>query len=145
MQKGFPVREGMPWWKYIGNRLLTKLENAQFGLNLSEYHTGYRAYSREVLESVNFMANSDDFIFDQEIIAQIVEAKFRIAEISVPVRYFPAASSASLLASVIYGLKILLLLLRFWIHKRTPWKALRFCSLRERYRLAGRDMPKGTA
>src|SRR5262245_50139343 len=82
------VRQGMPWWKYIANRFLTALENRVFGLALSEYHTGYRAFSREVLESVNFLMNSDGFVFDQEIVAQAVATGFRIAEISVPVRYF---------------------------------------------------------
>ena len=67
---GNPVRQGMPWWKYFGNRFLTGLENLVFGLKLSEYHTGYRAYRREALESVNVEMNSDNFLFDQEIIAQ---------------------------------------------------------------------------
>ena len=83
-----------------------------FGLHLSEYHTGYRAFRREVLETVNFRANSDGFVFDQEIIAQAVAAGFRIAEIAVPARYFPEASSASFVASSIYGLRILAVL--FW-------------------------------
>ena len=82
-------RQGMPWWKYLGNKLLTAIENYVFGLNLSEYHTGYRAYSRDVLEHVEFERNSDDFVFDQEIIVQIVERAYRIAKVPVPVRYFP--------------------------------------------------------
>jgi hypothetical protein len=85
----------MPWWKYVSNRFLTGVENLAFGLHLSEFHTGYRAFSREVLEAVNFRMNSDGFVFDQEIIAQTVAGRFRIAEIAVPVRYFPEASSAS--------------------------------------------------
>ena len=101
-----PVAQGMPWWKYIGNRLLTKVENAAFGLHLSEYHTGYRAFSREVLETINFQMNADGFIFDQEVIAQIVDARFRLAEVSVPTRYFPEASSASFIDSSRYGLGI---------------------------------------
>ena len=84
----------MPWWKYLANRFLTGLENLAFGLALSEYHTGYRAYRREVLETVAFTANSDRFLFDQEILAQGVAAGFRIVEVPVPTRYFPEASSA---------------------------------------------------
>src|SRR5439155_420648 len=79
----------------VSNRFLTALENRAFRLRLSEFHTGYRAFRREVLERVNFVLNSDGFVFDQEIIAQVVAARFRIAEIAVPTRYFPEASSAS--------------------------------------------------
>jgi hypothetical protein len=104
--------QGMPWWKYVANRVLTGLENRTFGLALSEYHTGYRAYTRDALARVDFMANSDDFIFDQEIVAQFVGTGARFAEISVPVRYFPEASSASLPASIVYGLKVVRLLWR---------------------------------
>src|SRR5262249_1092492 len=108
-----PVEQGMPWWKFLANRFLTILENKTFHLKLSEYHTGYRAFIREILEQVNFEMNSDGFIFDQEIIAQIVEVKGIILEIPVPTRYFPAASSASFLQSTIYGLAILRLLLQY--------------------------------
>src|SRR5579862_5161442 len=73
-----PIAQGMPWWKYYSNRFLTRLENWVFGLKLSEYHTGYRAFRREVLESVNLQMNSDNFIFDQEILAQIVNINMRI-------------------------------------------------------------------
>ena len=110
-------KKGMPWWKYLGIKFLTKLENAVFGMELSEYHTGYRAYSCKVLEGVEFMANSDDFIFDQEIIVQIIKNQYRIAEIAVPVRYFPEASSVGLIGSVLYGAKIIVLLWRFLLCK----------------------------
>jgi len=103
---GGALAGGMPWWKYISNRFLTGLENRVFGLHLSEYHTGYRAYRRAVLEAVQYRANSDRFVFDQEIVAQVVEAGFRIAEVPVPTRYFPEASSASFWASVRYGFGI---------------------------------------
>src|SRR5512136_1681178 len=106
-------KQGMPWWKYVANKFLTGLENRAFGLHLSEFHTGYRAYRREVLESVNIRANSDNFVFDQEIVAQVVASGYRIAEIPVPVRYFPEASSAGFFASTRYGLSILALLLRY--------------------------------
>jgi len=127
------IRQGMPWWKYCGNRFLTKFENTFLNLRLSEYHTGYRAYSRRVLETINFQANSDGFIFDQEVVMQIVEAEFRIAEISVPVRYFPEASSASFSASVRYGFGILWLLLKYFMHKNNLIRQPRFQSLKRRY------------
>ena len=112
-------KQGMPWWKYVGNKILTGIENYCFDLNLSEYHTGYRAYSAEVLETVDFHENSDGFVFDQELISQIVRGRFRIAEVSVPVRYFPEASSIGFVGSTIYGFRIILLLARFLLgHRR---------------------------
>lgn len=128
-----PIKQGMPWWKYLGNRFLTKVENWVFGLDLSEYHTGYRAFRREVLESVNLNMNSDKFLFDQEIIAQIVRAKFRIKEVPVPTRYFPEASSASFVASCVYGLGILKLMIKFTLHRWGIWKRPQFESLSRRY------------
>jgi len=130
---GNAMAQGMPWWKYISNRFLTVLENRVFGLRLSEYHTGYRTYTRAVLESVNLEMNSDNFIFDQEIIAQFVELGARIAEVPVPTRYFPQASSASFLQSTIYGLSILRLLARYWLHRRGVLRKRQFESLRRRY------------
>jgi glycosyltransferase involved in cell wall biosynthesis len=129
-----PIKQGMPWWKYIANRFLTKVENLAFGLTLSEYHTGYRAFNRGVLETINFQVNSDGFIFDQEVIAQAVEAKFRIAEVPVPTRYFPEASSASFIASSVYGCGILLLVARFLLNARRLWPQRQFQSLRRRYK-----------
>jgi glycosyltransferase involved in cell wall biosynthesis len=110
------IRRGMPWWKYLGNRVLTWVENRAFGLRLSEFHTGYRAFSRAVLEGVDFRMNSDGFAFDQEIIAQAVAGGYRIAEIPVPVRYFPEASSAGFLASCGYGLRILWVVAGYLLH-----------------------------
>lgn len=101
---------GMPAYKYFSNRALTFLENLVLGLNLTEYHTGYRAYSRKVLEKVNFKKFSDDFIFDQEMLIQAHKKGFKIGEVSVPVKYFPEASSINFLRSVKYGLGILKLL-----------------------------------
>ena len=129
---GDPMKQGMPWWKYVANRFLTWAENRVFGLKLAEYHTGYRAYRREVLEAVNLETNSDNFIFDQEIMAQFVEIRARIAEVPVPTRYFPQASSASFLQSSRYGLSILWLLARFAAHK-AGWRRRQFESLRRRY------------
>ena len=128
-----PMRQGMPWWKYYANRALTWVENAAFRLRLSEYHTGYRAFSRQVLETVGFYHNSDAFIFDQEVIAQIVEADFRIAEVPVPTRYFPEASSASFIHSSIYGLGILWLVFRYLLHRSGLFRQKQFESLRRRY------------
>ena len=129
-----PMAQGMPWWKYISNRFLTELENKAFGLKLSEYHTGYRAFRREVLEQVNVEMNSDAFIFDQEIMAQIVEIKMRITEVAVPTRYFAQASSASFVQSSIYGLSILTLLARYMLHRTGLRRHLLFESLERRYR-----------
>lgn len=130
---GNVLQQGMPWWKYVSNRFLTFLENTVFGLKLAEYHTGYRAYSREVLEAVNLQMNSDNFIFDQEIIAQMVELKLRITEVPVPTRYFPQASSASFVQSTIYGLEILWLLFRYELHRRRMFRQRQFESLYRRY------------
>ena len=139
---GNPVRQGMPWWKYLGNRFLTSLENLVFGLNLSEYHTGYRAYRREALEAVNAEMDSDSFIFDQEIIAQFVESHLRIREVPVPTRYFREASSASFMQSSIYGFSILGLLARFLLH-RAGFRQRQFQSLHKRYQrvLVSGDQP----
>jgi glycosyltransferase involved in cell wall biosynthesis len=131
---GSAIEHGMPWWKYVANRFLTGVENLAFGLDLSEFHTGYRAFSREVLESVNFRMNSDGFVFDQEIVAQVVAGHFRIAEIAVPVRYFPEASSASLWASFVYGLKILWVVTRYLLHRWGIKRSRRLMTIRDRYR-----------
>ncbi len=95
---------GMPYYKYIGNRFLTLSENILLGLNLSEYHTGFRAFARRVLEKVPFHNFSDNFVFDQQILISAVYFAFTIGEIAVPVRYFPEASSINFLGSVEYGL-----------------------------------------
>lgn len=139
---GSAIHQGMPWWKYFSNRFLTGVENLAFGLGLSEYHTGYRAFTRGVLETVNFRMNSDGFVFDQEIIAQAVAARFRIAEIAVPVRYFPGASSAGFWASCAYGLKILWVVTRYVAHTSGFRRSSRLQNIRERYtRLGPRDGP----
>jgi glycosyltransferase involved in cell wall biosynthesis len=130
---GSAIQQGMPWWKYVANRFLTSVENRAFGLRLSEFHTGYRAFNREVLETVNFRMNSDGFVFDQEIIAQAVAAPFRIAEIAVPVRYFPEASSASFSDSCVYGLKILWVVTRYLLHRSGIKRSKRLQALRGRY------------
>jgi len=138
-----PIRQGMPWWKYYANRFLTILENRVFRLRLSEYHTGYRAFRREVLESVNLQMNSDQFIFDQEIIAQIVSLGLRIREISVPTRYFAQASSATFFQSSVYGIRILWLLVRYGLHASGLLHQRQFDSLERRYRSASAAKPEG--
>ena len=110
---GDPLAGGMPRWKYAANRLLTGLENKVFGLDLSEYHTGFRAYSRKLLETVDYRANSNDFVFDQELVAQVVRAGLPIGEVAVPTRYFAEASSVDFKRSVVYGLGTLRALPRF--------------------------------
>jgi glycosyltransferase involved in cell wall biosynthesis len=139
LMQGNPMRQGMPWWKYVSNRFLTFLENRAFGLQLSEYHTGYRAYRRDALEAVNLETNSDNFLFDQEIVAQFVDSGMRIREVPVPARYFPEASSASFLQSSVYGLSILRLLARYLLH-RAGLRQRQFQSLHKRYeRVAVRE------
>jgi glycosyltransferase involved in cell wall biosynthesis len=128
-----PMKQGMPWWKYVSNRFLTWLENLAFGLRLSEYHTGYRAFSREAMESVNLETNSDKFIFDQEIMAQLINIGMRVTEVAVPTRYFPQASSASFVQSSIYGCSILALLGRYLLHRTGLLRQRQFESLRRRY------------
>ncbi|HEX9301788.1 MAG TPA: glycosyltransferase family 2 protein [Casimicrobiaceae bacterium] len=100
---GGALKGGMPLWKYVANRLLTLFENLLLGAKLSEYHSGYRAFSRSLLDAVPWAQNSNDFVFDNEILAQAIVGGFRIGEISVPTRYFPAASSIDFVRSVRYG------------------------------------------
>jgi glycosyltransferase involved in cell wall biosynthesis len=105
---GYALKGGMPPWKFIANRILTLLENILLGAKLSEYHTGYRAFSRELLEQLPLEANSDDFVFDNQILAQIVWFGYTIAEITCPTNYSPESSSISLLPSLRYGVGCLL-------------------------------------
>jgi len=104
---------GMPRYKYVSNRVLTLLENILCGHKLSEYHTGYRAWSRKVLESLPLLSNSDDFVFDNQMLAQCIFRGFRIGEVSCPTRYFPDCSSISFRRSVTYGLGVLQTSLKF--------------------------------
>ncbi len=131
---GSTLEQGMPWWKYLGNKFLTKLENWILGLHLSEYHTGYRAYSRRALEEIPFTLNSDKFVFDQEILVQAVHLGFRIKEVPVPTKYFPEASSAGFVDSVTYGLSTLFLLNRFILHRIALIELRQFLSFHSRYR-----------
>ena len=101
------LRGGMPLYKYIANRFLTLTQNLLVNYKLSEYHTGYRAFSREVLTTINFNENSDDFVFDNEMLSQIIYADFQIAEVTCPTKYFEEASSINFSRSVKYGLGVL--------------------------------------
>ncbi|MDD5570469.1 MAG: glycosyltransferase family 2 protein [Bacteroidales bacterium] len=101
------LKGGMPLYKYIFNRLLTLTENILIGQKLSEYHTGYRAFSKEVLNKINYKANSDDFVFDNQIISQIFYAGFQIAEVTCPTKYFEEASSINFRRSMKYGMGVL--------------------------------------
>ncbi|PKN11026.1 MAG: glycosyl transferase family 2 [Deltaproteobacteria bacterium HGW-Deltaproteobacteria-5] len=109
---GHAVRSGMPFWKYISNRFLTLVENVMLGAKLSEYHTGYRAFSRELLEKLPLASNSDDFVFDNQMLAQVIWYGYTIAEVSCPTKYFAEASSINFRRSVEYGLGCL----------KTAWK-----------------------
>ncbi len=100
---GHAVRNGMPWWKYVANRVLTLISNLLMGAKLSEYHTGYRAFSRELLERLPLDVNSDDFVFDNQMLAQVLWLGCTVAEISCPTRYFAEASSINFVRSVRYG------------------------------------------
>jgi len=114
---GYALRGGMPWWKYVSNRFLTLAENILLGAKLSEYHTGYRAFSREILETLNLAKNSDDFVFDNQMLAQILWHGFTIAEVSCPTRYFAEASSINFRRSLKYGLECLGVGLKFRLAK----------------------------
>src|SRR5258706_3316643 len=100
---GYALEGGMPLWKYLANRCLTFSENILLGAKLSEYHTGYRAFSREILEKLHLAANSDDFVFDNQMLAQILWHRFTIAEVSCPTKYFAEASSINMSRSIKYG------------------------------------------
>jgi glycosyltransferase involved in cell wall biosynthesis len=118
---GYALTGGMPRWKYLANRVLTLTENLLTGAKLSEYHSGYRAYSCELLKKVPFESNSDNFVFDNEILLQALWAGYRIAEITCPARYFPDMSSINFLRSVEYGIGCLLAALRYrWARMRLP-------------------------
>jgi glycosyltransferase involved in cell wall biosynthesis len=112
-----PAKAGMPWWKRLGNRFLTGVENRVLGLSLSEYHTGYRAYSRRFLEAIPFLENSNDFVFDTQVLIQAATFGFKIGEVPAIGKYHADASSVSFQTSTVYGLKTLAALLRYVVHR----------------------------
>jgi len=119
-----PAKAGMPWWKRLGNRFLTASENRVLGLTLSEYHTGYRAYSRRFLEAIPFLENSNDFVFDTQVLIQAATFGFKIGEVPAIGRYHADASSVSFRTSTVYGLKTLGALIRYVLHRagfRSRW------------------------
>jgi glycosyltransferase involved in cell wall biosynthesis len=116
------LKGGMPIYKYIANRLLTFFQNVLVGQKLSEYHTGYRAFSREVLEAVNYEIDSDDFIFDNQMLSQIIFKDYEIAEVTCPTKYFEEASSINFKRSSIYGLGVISVSVR---HRLAKWQLLK--------------------
>jgi len=119
---GGAMNGGMPWWKYVANRVLTLVENLLLGAKLSEYHTGYRAFARELLERLPIEKNSDDFVFDNQILAQIIWLGCSIGEVTCPARYLPEASSINFRRSVRYGFGCLMTALGFRLAR---WRLLR--------------------
>lgn len=111
------LKGGMPLYKYISNRFLTFIQNLLMGNHLAEYHTGYRAYSAEVLNAICYEKCSDNFVFDNQVIAQICHKNYEIAEITCPTKYFPEASSIKLKNSIIYGLGVLTVSIAYFLHK----------------------------
>ncbi len=123
------LKGGMPFHKYIANRLLTFAENILLNEKLSEYHTGYRAYSREVLQTINYPENSDNFVFDNQVLSQIIFHRFQIAEITCPTKYFKEASSINFSNSVTYGLGVLKVSL---LHRLQRWRIVDMSMYRKR-------------
>jgi glycosyltransferase involved in cell wall biosynthesis len=119
---GGALAGGMPWWKYVANRGLTLAENLLIGAKLSEYHTGYRAFARELLDQLPLDANSDDFVFDNQMLVQAKEFRFRFGEISCPTKYFPEASSINFRRSLVYGFGVLGTSVRYVLNR---WKIYR--------------------
>jgi glycosyltransferase involved in cell wall biosynthesis len=120
------LKGGMPFYKYVANRLLTAFQNLFLGVKLSEYHTGFRAFSRELLQTLPLLENSDDFVFDNQMIAQAVMFGFKIGEVSCPTKYFEEASSINFKRSVEYGLGVLATTVGFVAHKLGIRRAPRF-------------------
>jgi len=116
------IKGGMPWWRYLANRVLTLVQNLLMGQKLSEYHTGYRAFSSTVLEAVNFDQNSDDFVFDNQLLAQIAFKGYDIAEITCPTKYHKEASSIDFLASIRYGFGVLTTAITY---RMARWKLIK--------------------
>jgi glycosyltransferase involved in cell wall biosynthesis len=125
-EPGGALAGGMPRWKYVANRFLSTIENAVLGTDLSELHSGYRAYSRELLLTIPFLRNALDFSFDSEVIMQAVQFGFRIHEVPTRTIYFDDASSVQFRAGVVYGLKTLWAAFRFVLHRTGLWPSRKF-------------------
>ncbi|MFH0782136.1 MAG: glycosyltransferase family 2 protein [Pseudomonadota bacterium] len=111
------LQSGMPRYKYIANRFLTFIENLVLGQNLGDFHSGFRAYSKEVIQTIPYLKNSDDFVFDSEFLAQAAYFDFIIGDIPIPCRYFPESSSINFPRSIKYGFQTLLVLIKYMLHK----------------------------
>jgi hypothetical protein len=138
---GYALKGGMPVWKYVSNRALTFAENLLVGAKLSEYHTGYRAFSRELLEKLDVSGNSDDFVFDNQMLAQILWHGFTIAEVSCPTKYFAEASSINLRRSIKYGFGCLWTGLAFRLGKMGLRSSRLFQARAEAYASSGHHEP----
>ena len=125
---GGALKGGMPVYKYIANRFLTAFENIMLGSKLSEFHTGYRAFSKGVLEDLPLHNNSDNFVFDNEMLAQVIYFGYRVGEVSCPTKYFKDASSINLKASMVYGIGVLITALKFRLHRLEIIKSIIFTS-----------------
>jgi glycosyltransferase involved in cell wall biosynthesis len=136
---GAALRGGMPIWKYIANRFLTAFENLFLKIKLSEYHTGYRAFSSKVLTRLPLLENSDDFVFDNQVLAQCVHFGFRIGEVSCPTKYFEEASSINFGRSVTYGLGVMRTTLQFALQR---WGLARFRIFNEKGRRLEPGLPE---
>ena len=123
---GYALKGGMPLWKYVANRFLTFVENVLMGAKLSEYHTGYRGFSRALLAQIPLNCNSDDFVFDNQMLAQILWLGYAVAEVSCPTKYFPEASSINLPRSIRYGLGCLFTAVEFRLTKMRLISSKRF-------------------
>ena len=139
---GNALRGGMPFYKYVANRLLTACENIFLRVKLSEYHTGYRAFSRDVLTKLPLLENSDDFVFDNQMLAQCVHFGFRIGEVSCPTKYFEEASSINFRRSVKYGFGVLATTAQFALQS---WGLAKFSIFSERGRRLERQYYPGVA
>jgi hypothetical protein len=128
MNPGGARAGGMPLYKYVSNRFLTTVENAVLRRSFTELHTGYRAYSRRFLETIPYLRNADDFVFDTQVIAQAIQWNMRVREVPVATKYFPEASSASLRQSTVYGLKTLTTMGRLILHRRGIVRSRLFCE-----------------
>ena len=123
------LESGMPFYKYVANRFLTFIENIVLGQNLGDFHSGFRAYSKEVIQKIPYMNNSNDFVFDSEFLAQATYFKFKIGDIPIPCRYFSEASSINFPRSVKYGCQTLLVMVKYLLHKNNLIKFNIFSSI----------------
>jgi glycosyltransferase involved in cell wall biosynthesis len=120
------LKGGMPFYKYFSNRLLTWFENVMTGAKLSEYHTGYRAFSTDVIKRINIDANSDNFVFDNQFLSQVIYAGYEIAEITCPAKYFKEASSINFANSIVYGSGVVLVSFQHFLQRMGIWKFKRY-------------------